>query len=289
MENGEKWYVKSVAGKVFGPIDLDTLKKWVRDGRVEPLAGVSNDLQNWTIAPMRPELEMNWVVENNPGQFYGPTHRSVVDDLKKSGTLTPAARFYCDDRGAAAQRIAATEKAVADRDIEISRRDVALAEAQKTSARKDAQIEEIKKTLAQRDARLAEATTLLAQRDSQVAELTKVVSTRDGDIRRRDADAERREHDIAALKEELASRDVRISELEAELARRDEVHQREWTTEVVVPEVVSDEPPPLTARQAFGGGGASPSALAALEAQARKELARMGAAGAKKLFSFRKK
>jgi len=100
MDNGEKWYVKSVAGKVFGPIDLDTLKKWVRDGRVEPLAGVSNDLQNWTIAPMRPELEMNWVVENNPGQFYGPTHKSVVDDLKKSGALTPAARFYCDDRGA---------------------------------------------------------------------------------------------------------------------------------------------------------------------------------------------
>ena len=99
MQNGDKWYVKNVAGKVFGPIDLETLKKWVRDGRVEPLAGVSGDLQNWTIAPSVPELEMNWIVENNPGQFYGPTHRDVVDDLKKSGALTPAARFYCDDRG----------------------------------------------------------------------------------------------------------------------------------------------------------------------------------------------
>jgi hypothetical protein len=288
MENGEKWYLKNVAGKVFGPIDLETLRKWVRDGRVEPLAGVSNDLQNWTIAPSRPELEMNWVVENNPGQFYGPTHLDVVGDLKKSGALSPAARFYCDDRGQSAQRIAAAEKTIADRDLELSRRDVALAEAQKTIARKDAQIEQEKKSLAQRDARLAEATTLLAQRDAQVADLTKTVSLRDGDLRRRDADAERREKDVAALKEELARRDAEIAELEAELARRDEVHQREWTTEVVVPEIVSDEPPPPVARQAFGVGAAQ-GTLAALEAQARKELARMGAAGAKKLFSFRKK
>jgi len=262
------------------------LRKWVRDGRVEPLAGVSRDLQNWTIAPSIPELEMNWIVENNPGQFYGPTHRDVVDDLKKSGALTPAARFYCDDRGAAAQRIAAAEKAVADRDLEISRRDVALAEAQKTSARKDAQIEQVKKSLAQRDARLAETTTLLAQRDGQVAELTKLVSTREGDLRREKSEAERRERDVAALREEIARLNATIAELEEERARRDEVHQREWTTDVIVPEVVSDEPPPPVARQAFGGG-ASPSALAALEAQARQELARMGAVGKK--FFFRKK
>ena len=286
MQNGDKWYVKNVAGKVFGPIDLETLRKWVRDGRVEPLAGVSGDLQNWTIAPSIPELEMNWIVENNPGQFYGPTHRDVVDDLKKSGSLTPAARVYCDDRGAAAQRIAAAEKAVADRDLEISRRDVALAEAQKTSARKDAQIEQVKKSLAQRDARLAETTTLLAQRDGQVAELTKLVSTREGDLRREKAEAERRERDVAALREEVARLNATIAEMEEERARRDEVHQREWTTDVIVPEVVSDEPPPPVARQAFGGG-ASPSALAALEAQARQELARMGAVGKK--FFFRKK
>ncbi len=288
MENSEKWYVKGDEGKVFGPIDLETLKKWVRDGRVDPLAGVSNDLQNWTIAPSRPELEMNWVVENNPGQFYGPTHKAVIDDLKKSGSLIPSARFYFDDRGTWAQRIAAAEKTIADRDAELSRRDVALSEAQKTSARKDAQIEEVKKSLAQRDARVAETTTLLAQRDSQIAELTKAVSTRDGEIRRRDSDIERLGQEMAALKDELAQRDARIDELESDIARRDEVHQREWTTDVIVPDVVSDEAPPLTARQAFGGG-ASPSALAALEAQARQELARMGASGAKKFFGFRKK
>ena len=63
----KKWYVRNTAGKVFGPIDLESLKSWVKDGRVEPLAGVSCDLTHWVIAPLKPELEMNWVVENNPG------------------------------------------------------------------------------------------------------------------------------------------------------------------------------------------------------------------------------
>lgn len=283
----EKWYVKSTAGKVFGPIDLETLKKWVRDGRVEPFAGVSNDLQNWSIAPSVAELEMNWIVENNPGQFYGPTHRDVVDDLKKSGSLSSAARFYCDDRGQAAQRIAAAEQSIAQRELEISRRDVALAEAQKTLARKDAQMEQVKKSLAQREARVAECTTLLAQREAQIAELSKTVSSREGEIRLRDAEAERSAAEIARLKAEVARRDATIAEMEMERKRREEVHQREWTTEVVVPEVVSNEPPPSTARQAFGGGGQS--TLAALEAQARQELARMGQAGAKNFFGFRKK
>lgn len=97
MISNEKWYVRNTAGKVFGPIDFETLKAWVRDGRVEPLAGVSKDLRNWMLAPLKPELEMDWIIENNPGQFYGPTHRAVVDDFLRSGTLSPGARFYYDN------------------------------------------------------------------------------------------------------------------------------------------------------------------------------------------------
>ena len=86
----EKWYVKSTQGKVFGPILLDELKKWVAEGRVEPLAGISQDLKNWMLAPLNPDLEMDWVVENNPGQFYGPTHRAVVDDLRHAAQAVAA-------------------------------------------------------------------------------------------------------------------------------------------------------------------------------------------------------
>ena len=143
----KKWYVRNTAGKVFGPIDFDSLKSWVKDGRVEPLAGVSSDLKHWILAPLKPELEMNWIVENNPGQFYGPTHRSVVDDLVKTGTLSPAARFYVDDRGAALERIRALEGEIAARDSERVQKESSLAEAQKLSAKKDLQLAAAQKAI----------------------------------------------------------------------------------------------------------------------------------------------
>ena len=267
----KKWYVRNTAGKVFGPIDFDSLKSWVKDGRVEPLAGVSSDLKHWILAPLKPELEMNWIVENNPGQFYGPTHRSVVDDLVKTGTLSPAARFYVDDRGAALERIRALEGEIAARDSERVQKESSLAEAQKLSAKKDLQLAAAQKAIRERDDRISEAKSQLVLKDSQIAELTKNVQLRDGQLQQAAAE-------IATLREQLA--------------KRDEVHEREWKTEVVVPEVVANEMPPPVARQAFTApafaGGASKSALADLERRAQQELARMGAAGAKKFFKMKK-
>lgn len=232
-----KWYVRNTAGKVFGPIGLETLKGWVKEGRVEPLAGVSSDLSNWVVAPQMPELEMNWVVENNAGQFYGPTHRAVLDDLVKSGTLSPSARFFLDDRGAAEERIHALESAIA--------------ESEKQKSNSDAEI---------------------AKRDAEIA-------SRDAEITKRDAE-------IAKRDGQIAKRDAEISALKEQLAKSNEVHEREWKTEVVVPEVVVNEPPPPVARQAFASS--SQAALAELERRAQQELARMGPSGVKKLFRLKK-
>ena len=168
----QKWYVRNTTGKVFGPIDLETLKGWVKDGRVEPLAGISSDLKNWMLAPMKPELEMNWVVENEPGQFYGPTHRTVLDDLKKAGALSHEARFFQDDRGAGAERLRALESALAAKDAELVNKETVFVEAQKLSGKKDLQLAAAQKSIAQRDERIAEAVATLAQRDGQVAEAT---------------------------------------------------------------------------------------------------------------------
>jgi len=288
----KKWYVRNSAGKVFGPIDFDALKSWVKDGRVEPLAGVSSDLKHWVLAPLKPELEMNWIVENNPGQFYGPTHRSVVDDLVKTGTLSPAARFYVDDRGAALERIRALEGEIAARDSERVQKDSSLAEAQKLSAKKDLQLAAAQKAIRERDDRISEAKSQLMLKDTQIAELTKNVQQRDGQLQQSAAEIARRDVERQTLEAEIARRDAEIAVLREQLAKRDEVHEREWKTEVVVPEVVVDELPPPVARQAFTApsfaGGASPSALADLERRAQEELARMGAAGAKKFFRIKK-
>lgn len=288
----KKWYVRNTAGKVFGPIDLNALKSWVKDGRVEPLAGVSSDLKNWVLAPLRPELEMNWVVENNPGQFYGPTHRSVVDDLVKTGTLSPAARFYQDDRGAALERIRTLESALAAKDAELVQKDTSLAEALRLSSKKDLQIAAGQKALRERDDRLSEAKSQLMLKDTQIADLTKNVQVRDGQLQQSTAEIARRDADRQSLEMEIARRDAEIATLREQLAKRDEVHEREWKTEVVVPEVVVNELPPPVARQAFTVPpfvvGASPAALAELERRAQQELARMGAEGAKKLFGMKK-
>ena len=288
----KKWYVRNTAGKVFGPIDFDALKSWVKDGRVEPLAGVSSDLKHWVLAPLKPELEMNWIVENNPGQFYGPTHRSVVDDLVKTGTLSPAARFYVDDRGAALERIRALEGEIAARDSERVQKESSLAEAQKLSAKKDLQLAAAQKAIRERDDRISEAKSQLMLKDTQIAELTKNVQLRDGQLQQAAAEIARRDVERQALDAEIARRDAEIAVLKEQLAKRDEVHEREWKTEVVVPEVVANEMPPPVARQAFTApafaGGASKSALADLERRAQQELARMGAAGAKKFFKMKK-
>ncbi len=286
----EKWYVRNTEGKVFGPIDLDTLKAWVRDGRVEPLAGVSNDLEHWVLAPMKPELEMNWIVENNPGQFYGPTHRTVVEDLVKAGSLLREARFYQDDRGAATGRINALESALAAKDAELARRDAALAEAQKQASKRDLAIAAAQKAVAQRDDRISESVAALAQRDVQIETLSKALKAKEGEVMRALGDVERKNAEMADLQEELQRRAAEIADLEERLAERNRIHEREWKTDVVVPEVVVDEMPPPTARNAFclGADGAARSSLVDLERRAQEELARMGAGAAKKFFSFRK-
>ena len=165
MNFGEKWYVRNTAGKVFGPIDFATLQNWVRDGRVEPLAGISENLQDWMLAPLKPELEMDWIVENNPGQFYGPTHRAVVDDFVKSGTLSPGARFYCDDRGKADKALKALE---AEKAAEADRADKALnglkSELTATKAELDATKTELDATKTELDATKAELDALKAEK-----------------------------------------------------------------------------------------------------------------------------
>lgn len=235
------WYVRNSDGKVFGPVDDAKLLAWVCDGRVEPFAGISNDLKTWRLASLEPSLEMDWIVENEPGRFYGPTHRAVVDDLITSKSLAAGYRIYRDDHGGAMEKEAAAARAEAEK---------AMAEVQGEAEKA---MEELK----------AEAERTLAAKDSEMVAL---------------------KNEVEALRAKLETQTARADELEAKLAKFTETKQREWTAEVVEPEVVSDAPPP-TVRDIFKAGG---STLADLERQAQAELARMGATGAKKFFRIKR-
>ena len=281
----ENWYVRNTAGRVFGPIDLETLKSWVKDGRVEPLAGISTDLTSWMIAPLKPELEMNWLVENNPGQFYGPTHRAVVDDLVKTGSLSRAARFYCDDHGLTAQRLRELENLVSSQKKELDQKDRSLAEMKSIAADKDDEVTKARNATKQRGEELSRVTSELKARDNQIIALQKQLQEKATELGKIKQDLNQKAEQLQQLTEELERREQEIADIKSALASTQEVHEREWKSEVLVPEVVNEAPPP-TARAAFGFGGSS--SLADLERRAQQELARMGAARAKSFFNLKK-
>ena len=236
------WYVKNADGKVFGPVDDAKLLGWVKDGRVEPFAGLSNDLKTWKLASLEPSLEMDWLVENEPGRFYGPTHRAVIDDLLQSGALSDACRIYRDDHGGQSEKEAAAARDEAEK---------AMAEVQADAEKAMAELK-------------GEAERSLAEKESALASLRDELET----LRKRAEESE-----------------ARVADLESKLEKLTEARPREWQAEVLEPEIVSEAPPP-TVREIFRPGRAQ--TLADLERQAQAELARMGAARAKKFFGIKK-
>jgi len=172
------WYVKGADGKVFGPADDEKIIAWVKDGRVDPFAGVSNDLKQWKLASLEPSFEMDWIVENEPGRFYGPTHRAVVDDLIKSGSLTPSCRIYRDDHGGIAEKEVAAaraeaEKAMAEVQAEAEKAMAELkGEAERAIASKDAEIAALKSELELVKSRVEKSEAQTRELERKIASLT---------------------------------------------------------------------------------------------------------------------
>ena len=94
MSEREEWYVRSSDGQVYGPTDRASLVEWAGEGRIEPTGSVSRDRRTWTLAPLMPELEMDWVVETEPGKYFGPFNRKVVIRLAEAGSIPAGAVVF---------------------------------------------------------------------------------------------------------------------------------------------------------------------------------------------------
>jgi len=94
MEMAKEWFFRSEEGKVYGPAEIETLKTWVKDGRIEPTGFVSKDRVKWIQAPQLPELEMKWLVETQPGKIFGPFNRELVKHLVATGDIPQSASIY---------------------------------------------------------------------------------------------------------------------------------------------------------------------------------------------------
>ena len=88
------WFVRNEQGGCYGPVDLERVKEWVKDGRVGPTNSISNDQIHWQIASSFELLEVCWVAEVTPGNFYGPIHAAAMKDLCKDGAIPDGVSLF---------------------------------------------------------------------------------------------------------------------------------------------------------------------------------------------------
>jgi peptidoglycan hydrolase-like protein with peptidoglycan-binding domain len=120
MDESKKWYLmKYEDGGVFGPVDFDQIRRWALDAQISPLDKISNDEKSWLKAPMIPDLEMDYLIEVSPDQYYGPTTAGAVKEFLVMGEIEPDTIITnCRDGSARAVKdfpeiVKAAEQAVA--------------------------------------------------------------------------------------------------------------------------------------------------------------------------------
>jgi peptidoglycan hydrolase-like protein with peptidoglycan-binding domain len=88
MDETQKVYLmKHGDSSVFGPVSFTQVRQWAIDAQVSPLDKISTDQNNWIKAPMIPELEMDYLVEVSPDQYYGPTTLGAVREFLVMGEI----------------------------------------------------------------------------------------------------------------------------------------------------------------------------------------------------------
>ncbi|MBQ5531369.1 MAG: hypothetical protein IIT98_05145 [Kiritimatiellae bacterium] len=126
MSGEDEWYVRSPEGLIYGPTGMDELVVWAEEGRIEPAGFVSHDRENWIPAQLVPELSMSWVVEAEPGRFFGPFNRRLVTSLFNNGSIPQGANIYRrhdlpPDRDPEPERIEVVKEVVREVPVEVEK------------------------------------------------------------------------------------------------------------------------------------------------------------------------
>ena len=95
-------YLKKKDGQEFGPVNMDVMKQWAAQGRVEPSDVVSEDRDSWKPAAEYGELGMEWVVDLPDGGEYGPVNAFALVNLLKEELVRPDSEIRSERRGARA-------------------------------------------------------------------------------------------------------------------------------------------------------------------------------------------
>ena len=88
MDASQSWYLQKFEDEtLFGPMPFDQLKQWAFDAQISPLDKISHDGNTWVKAPMVPDLEMDYLVEVSPDQYYGPTTFGAIREFLQMGEI----------------------------------------------------------------------------------------------------------------------------------------------------------------------------------------------------------
>ena len=88
MDASQSWYLQKYEDEtLFGPMPFDQLKQWAFDAQISPLDKISHDGNTWVKAPMVPDLEMDYLVEVSPDQYYGPTTFGAIREFLQAGEI----------------------------------------------------------------------------------------------------------------------------------------------------------------------------------------------------------
>ena len=231
MADSGAWYLKMNDGTVYGPADLNRLQTWARGGRVAPSGQISSDLKSWVPASRMPELGMEWLVEVEQGQYYGPFHPDVIRDLIAQKRIPASARQFRLDTGRAQEdHSKALNVALEKAKALVVERESALEKAKASLAEKDAALAKAKALVVEHEAAHAKAKTLLAEKDAALAELKAALAeqkTLVAGLRGQEAGlAAKLEMSLDESRSATAASALRIGELEAAL-KTERVHAEE--------------------------------------------------------------
>ena len=171
-DESQSWYLlKHDDATIFGPISFDQLKQWSTDAQVSPLDKISTDAQNWMRSPMLPDLQMDYLIEVSPDQFYGPTTLGAVREFLQMGEINGETQITnCRDGTVTALKNIP--------ELQVSDDDGDFARPVRTSIRFNLQqrIRELEEALLEERRNREEAEHHLAKLEAKLEEITRAAS-----------------------------------------------------------------------------------------------------------------
>lgn len=88
MDHDQNFFLfKKEDGSVYGPLSLSELKTWASQAFISPSDKVSTDQITWNRAPLLAELQMDYLIQLDGGDLYGPTTLGAIQEFLKAGEI----------------------------------------------------------------------------------------------------------------------------------------------------------------------------------------------------------